>query len=103
MKNQVARDFKQKVSDKENAAAEAERGMADVQLGVHLQSGKPHIDPVQIRDYIQHEHEGDQTERHPPDSLFLQGTGRRFTRAVLRKSSVCAHGFNLAGEQGFEP
>ena len=77
--------------------------MADLQFCIHLQGGKSHVDPVQICDNIQHEHEGKQAECHPPDSPFLEEGGWLFTRTVFQNGFLRTHGFNLAGEQGFEP
>jgi hypothetical protein len=51
-KQEIRRHLEDEVRDKEDAGAEAERGLRQTQILVHRERGKAHIDPVQIGDEV---------------------------------------------------
>lgn len=72
MKNDVAWHLEEKIADEEDAGAEAVDGLAEAEVGRHLQLGEADVDAVEIgNDVAQHQ------ERHDaPEDLAVGGSPR---------------------------
>jgi hypothetical protein len=56
-KDDVARNFEQRVAEEKNAGTEAECRVAEIQVRIHLQRGDADIDAIDIRNEIECEQE----------------------------------------------
>ena len=76
--NEVARDLKQAVAQKEHAGAESVCRPAEPQVAVHVERRETDVHAIQIVRDVQHEHERDETTGDPPQRRgFECGGGGR--------------------------
>src|SRR5262249_8740023 len=68
---EVARHFKQAISEKEDTGAEAECGRAELESIIHLQCGKSDIHAVEPRDDVKHKQEWNEALRNPANCAFF--------------------------------
>ena len=62
VENKITRDFEYAVAEEEYAGTEPESGRTEPEIGVHLQTGKPDVHPVQPRYDVQDEQKRDQPQ-----------------------------------------
>src|SRR5262249_48795815 len=61
--NQIARHFKQKVTDEEDSSAQAKNIRSEVQGLIQLQCCKADVDAIKVRNDVQQEHERNEAAR----------------------------------------
>src|SRR5438552_11256927 len=87
VQEQIARNFKEEVAEKENAEDESKRLAADGQLLVHRQRRKADVVAIDERDNEKQEDEGEN-----PEAYFLNGSG-----AGRRRERGCFNVHNHLG------
>ncbi len=87
MQDDVARDLEDEVADEEDAGAEAEHGVAELQVAEHLQLREPDVDAVEVvRDVADH-----QERDEAPADLAIGRLLERRRRPVAVEREGCGH------------
>src|SRR6266480_7927037 len=73
MQQQIARNFKEEVAEKENPGEQTELLASDRQLLVHRQRRKRNVDSVEKADDVQQEKKGENPGPHFPNRSSLDG------------------------------
>ncbi len=79
LQHQVAGDLQQEITDEKQPSTQAVGGVADTEVGAHVQLGKAHRRAVHVGDQVQQDQEGNQFQRdatYKPQFL-AHGTGLR--------------------------
>jgi hypothetical protein len=84
VKNDIAGNFKQKISQEENAKAQSKYVGTKFQVAAHLQFGKADIDPIDIRDDVADEQKGN----NPPGDPVIKRIVR-VDRRDVRRGGTC--------------
>ena len=71
LQHKITRHLKHKVAGEKHPRTEAVDLVAQAKLRLHLKSGEAYVDPIQVRDYIQHEQEGHEPPGEGPNDLGL--------------------------------
>ena len=73
VQQQVTRNSKEQVAEKEDPSEQTELLARDRQLLVHRQRRKPNVDPVEKADDVQQENKGENPDPHFPNRSGLDG------------------------------